>query len=176
MEIVFFWFCLWLQWIILFLLMMLFSTWCLLAFNNEQRFTFFSIYSYPFSLDVAKLVVLGGKLPMVTCVFFYSGKHFYPLYVCVDAHKHVWKHSVMMKMIWFLHWLLWNISECKRDGEEKINNIENERIAKNGIGFKGYFIIRGRMRYKRSRSYVCMCSARDVLSSVRVFFSAAYST
>lgn len=69
MEIVFFWFCLWLQWIILFLLMMLFSTWCLLAFN-EQRFAFFSIYSYPFSLDVAKLVVLGGKLPMVTCVFF----------------------------------------------------------------------------------------------------------
>lgn len=85
-------------------------------------------------------------------------------------------YSVMMKMILFLHWLLWNISECKRDGKEKINNIENERIAKNDIGFKGYFIIRGRMRYKRSRSYECMCSARDVLSWVRVFFSALYST
>lgn len=77
-------------------------------------------------------------------------------------------YSVMMKMILFLHWLLWNISECKRDGKEKINNIENERIAKNGIGFKGYFIIRGRMRYKRSRSYVCavhaMCSVEYAFS------------
>lgn len=63
--------------------MVLFSTWYLLAFN-EQRFAFFLIYSYPFSLDVAKLVVLGGN------VCFFSGKHFYPLYICVDAYKHVW--------------------------------------------------------------------------------------
>lgn len=39
---------------------------------------------------------------------------------------------------------------------------ENERMAKNDIGFKGYFIIRERVRYNRSRSYVNLCFCHSI--------------